>query len=313
MKKVGIVLAVVFVLYLVLSVAGSIFIMRVPRLSLNATPASVDLTYENVSFFSRGDNVLLKGWYLPGHGNSIIIVVHGGFQNRVDDNVDTLGLAHDLVQRGYNLLLFDLRGRGESAGTAHSLMNIQKDIGGAVDFVGSKGYLRDNIGIIGFCSGAISTCIYASEEHDVGAIVLDGCSTTVRNMVYAQAKDRGIPKPLVRIFMPGLISLTRVFYHYHEVDPVNVISNIKCPIFFIHEEKDNFVSREEMSQLFRVSKNPANEIWEIANALHSQGYTQNPVLYVDHLDEFITATLLNNSTMIGERHSFNNVSVLSLK
>ncbi len=313
MKKIGLALLVILVLYLVLSVAGSIFIMRIPRLAVNTTPAAVGLTYEDVSFHSRVDGVVLKGWYLPGHGNSVIIIVHGGYQNRIDDNVDTLGLARDLVQRGYSLLLFDLRGRGESAGTAHALMNFQKDIGGAVDFVAGKGYLRDDIGIIGFCAGAISTCIYASEAQDVGAIVLDGCSTTVRNMVYAQAKDRGIPKALVSVFMPGLISLTRVFYHYHEVDPITVISNIQCPIFFIHEEKDNFVSREEMAQLFSLSKNPANQLWEIGGALHSQGYKQNPIQYIDHLDEFFSVTLNNNSLVIAELSNLQNVTVLSLK
>jgi pimeloyl-ACP methyl ester carboxylesterase len=311
MKKAGIALATVVVLYFILSVAGSIFIMRVPRLSVNTTPASVGLAYDNVSFPSRGDGVLLKGWYLPGQGHSIIIVVHGGYQNRLDDNVDTLGLARDLIQRGYDILLFDLRGRGESAGTAHALMNFQQDIGGAVDFAGSKGYLRDNIGIIGFCSGAISTCIYAGENDDVGAIVLDGCSTTVRNMVYAQAKDRGIPKFLVSIFMPGLTSLTKLFYHYHEVDPIDVIANVNCPIFFIHEEKDNFVSRAEMSRLFSVSKNPANQIWEIANALHSQGYKEDPLQYIDHLDGFFTSTLINDSVLIGQNDLFPQVGVLA--
>ena len=313
MKIVGIILAVVFILYLVLSVVGSIFIMDIPRLPLNTSPTSVGLTYEDVSFPSRGDDVLLKGWYLPGHGNSIIIIVHGGFQNRVDDNVDTLGLAHDLVERGYNLLLFDLRGRGESEGTARSLLNFQQDIGGAVDFVVSKGYSPNETSIIGFCSGAMSTCIYMSEENDVGAIVLDGCSATVRNMVFAQAKERGIPKSLLSFFMPGLTSLVKVFYHYHEVDPINVIPNVKCPIFFIHEEKDNLVSREEMAQLFSASKDPFNEIWEVSDALHSQGYKDNPLQYVDHLDEFFTTRLKNDSTGIAERNSLNNIAVLSLK
>jgi len=76
------------ILYLVLSIVGTVLTMDIPRLSLNGSPASVGLTYDDVSFPSRGDGVTPKGWYLPGRGNSIIIV-HGGFQNRVDDNVST--------------------------------------------------------------------------------------------------------------------------------------------------------------------------------------------------------------------------------
>jgi dipeptidyl aminopeptidase/acylaminoacyl peptidase len=152
-----------------------------------------------------------------------------------------------------------------------------------------------------------------SEEDDVGAIVLDGCSATVRNMVFAQAKERGIPKSMLSFFMPGLTSLVKVFYHYHEVDPINVIPNVKCPIFFIHEENDNLVSREEMTQLFDASKNPANEIWEVSNALHSQGYKENPLQYVDHLDTFFTVTLNNDSSLYAERDALREVVSLPFK
>ncbi len=100
-----IVLSVILALYIGLSVYGAKASMEIPRLPLNNSPASVGLDYEDVSFTSRDDSVLLKGWYIPGKRDSVIIIVHGGFQNRIDDTVNTLGLAHDLVEKGYNLLL----------------------------------------------------------------------------------------------------------------------------------------------------------------------------------------------------------------
>jgi pimeloyl-ACP methyl ester carboxylesterase len=303
MKKTAIVFAIILVFYLGLSILGAILTMDIPRLPVNVSPSSVGLNYEDVSFPSRGDGVVLKGWYLPAQGNAIIILVHGGFQNRIDDHADTLELAHDLVQRGYNILLFDQRGRGESAGAARSLSHFQQDIGGAVDFARGKGFFREEIGVIGFCSGAISTCIYASEEHDIGAVVLDGCSTTVRNMVYAQAAERSIPKPLLSIFMPGLTTAVRVFYNYKEVDPIHVIPQVKCPVFFIHEEKDNLVTMAEMTQLFGGARNPNNEIWEISRALHSQGYIVDPAGYVNRLDSYFQRTL-NVTVEIATRSNY---------
>ena len=109
-------LAVLLVLYIGLAVYEAKAAMAIPRLPLNDSPTSVSLDYEDVSFTSRDDSVVLRGWYIPGKKDSVIIIVHGGFQNRLDDNVGTLGLARDLVERGYALLLFDLRGRGESEG-----------------------------------------------------------------------------------------------------------------------------------------------------------------------------------------------------
>lgn len=290
MKVTAIGIAVVLVLYIGLSIYGAREAMEIPRLPLNDSPASIGLDYENVSFTSRDGNVLLKGWYLPNKKDSVIIIVHGGFQNRLDDNVGTLGLARDLVERGYALLLFDLRGRGESEGKGRALLNIESDIGGAVDYLKSQGYTANSIGIIGFCSGAASSCIFASQES-IGALVIDGCFATVHNIVTRQAALIGIPKFLLDFFSPGVFLMAKVIYSYELVNPIDVISDVACPIFFIHEEYDNLVSLEEMYQLFKVSSNPANELWEVKDAEHSRAYRTHPLEFVERVDSFFAAAL----------------------
>ena len=273
-------------LYLVLAILGAFLVMHVPRLLVNGSPASVGLTYSDVSFPSRDNRITLKGWYVPGQGDKVILVSHGGFQNRVDETVDTLRLAHDLVNRGYNVLLFDFRGRGESTGKGLSMLTNEQDIGGAVDYLRSLGYPTANIDIIGFCSGAASSALFISGEN-VGAVVLDGCFATVRNMVTSQATTRGVPKWLLNFFYPGLSVTVKIFYNYTPINPIDTIPNITCPILFIHEENDNLVSLQEMDQLFKASKNPSNELWEINSAEHSEGYKSNPSLYINEVDNFL--------------------------
>ena len=261
--------------------------MGIPRLPLNASPASVGLFCEDISFASRDDRVVLKGWYIAGDGDLALVIVCGGFQNRVDNVVGTLDLAHDLVRKGYNLLLFDLRGRGESEGEGRSLSNIERDIGGAVDYLKNRGYQANAIGIIGFCSGAASSCIFASQEK-VGALVLDGCFASVRGMVYGQATQRGIPRFLLNFFLPGLELVAKTMYGYDAVNPIDVVAEVPCPIFFIHEEYDYLISLEDNLQLYRASRNPANLLWEVRGAAHSQGYKTNPSEYTKRIHEFFT-------------------------
>jgi alpha-beta hydrolase superfamily lysophospholipase len=167
-------IGILLVIYLGLSAYGAREAMEIPRLPLAYKPDSLELAYEDASFKSRVDGVLLKGWYLPGEKSSVILIVHGGFQNRIDDNVGTLGLTRALVKTGYSVLLFDLRGRGESEGRGLTLSNIELDIGGAVDYLKSRGYSTEDICILGFCSGAASACIFAS-QNNLGALILDGC------------------------------------------------------------------------------------------------------------------------------------------
>ena len=131
------VIACLAVVYLGISAYGAREAMTIPRLPLLYNGSSLGVPFEDVTFKSRTDNVTLKGWFLPGEGSQVIIVVHGGFQNRIDDVVDTGHLAPALVARGYNVLLFDFRGRGESEGVGRSLSDIDQDIGGVVDYVKS--------------------------------------------------------------------------------------------------------------------------------------------------------------------------------
>lgn len=291
-KITAIVLAVILVLYVGLSVFGARLAMEIPRLPLDTegSPASIGLAYEDVSFTSRGDGVLLRGWHLPAGGESVIIIVHGGFQNRLDENVNTLWLAHDLVEEGYDILLFDLRGRGESEGKGLSLSNIERDMGGAVDYLKGEGYPLERVYIIGFCSGAASACIFAS-QNDIGAMVLDGCFADIHDMVIRQASLRGIPRFLVEFCAPGVLLMADIIYGYELVNVQDVVAEVTCPIFFIHEENDELITRQEMERLFQLSVNLANDFWEVPGADHSRSYDACPAGYIERVHGFFSAVV----------------------
>ena len=281
---------VIVVLYVGLSVAGAILVMRIPRLAVDGSPSDVGLAYTNVSFPTRNEsNILLKGWYFQGQGDKTILIVHGGFQTRVDNVVDTLDLTKSLVADGYNVLLFDLRGRGESQGKGLNILTNENDIGGAVDFLKTRGEAA-HIGIIGFCSGAATTAIFASQEN-IGAVVLDGCFATVDSMVTRQATTRSIPAFLVDSFIPGLRLTVRLFYGAVPEDPIKAVPDITCPVFFIHEQNDNLTTTQETDRLFAAAKNPADALWEIPGALHSEGYKTDPAQYVQKINSFFSAEL----------------------
>jgi len=284
------IILVIVVLYAGLSVAGAILVMRIPRLQIEGSPSDVGLAYTNVSFPARNENnILLKGWYFQGQGDKTILIVHGGFQTRVDNVVDTLALTKSLVADGYNVLLFDLRGRGESQGKGLNILTNENDIGGAVDFLKTRGGIA-HLGIIGFCSGAATTAIFAGREN-IGAVVLDGCFATEGSMVTRQATSRSIPAFLVDSFIPGLRLTVKLFYGTVPEDPIKIVPDITCPVFFIHEQNDDLTTTQETEELFAAAKNPADEIWEIPGALHSEGYKVDPAQYVQKVNAFFSAEL----------------------
>ena len=288
LKLISITVAALAVIYIGLSVFGTREAMVIPRLPLVYQANAMGVPYEDVSFKDRPGDLTLKGWFLPGKNGRVIAIVHGGFQNRIDENVDTPDLARALVGKGYNILLFDLRGRGESEGRGISLSYIDEDLGGAVDYLKSRGFATEDISLMGFCSGAAMACVYGS-RNEIGSLILDGCFIDDGTMVVRQAQYIHLPGLAARIFIPGGAFFSHIIYGYNRTDPIDIIPNVKCPILFLHEEHDPYTTRAETEQLFSRATNPANRIWEASGAIHSQGFEVHPQEYIQVVDSFLSS------------------------
>ena len=113
---------------------------RIERVPLTENPSVIGLNYENVAFPSLDKNLTMRGWLLPGGaGDPVIIMVHGNGYNRDDPSIGTLNIAAQLVRNGYNVLMFDLRGYGESDGSTVGGGYLEKrDLEGAVAYIKSR-------------------------------------------------------------------------------------------------------------------------------------------------------------------------------
>jgi alpha-beta hydrolase superfamily lysophospholipase len=88
-----------------------------------------------VSFPARGNDVAISAWYIPHEGSrKALILVHGKDNNRVAEfDVHFVDFAASFHERGFTVLMIDLRGHGLS-GEGHVSwgMNERRDIEGAV-------------------------------------------------------------------------------------------------------------------------------------------------------------------------------------
>ena len=90
---------------------------RQERKPLDKDPGDIGLAYEEVDFPDIDEELILRGWFLTNDGSDrVIVMVHGNEANRDDPSIGTLDIAGALVDHGYNVLMFDLRGCGESEG-----------------------------------------------------------------------------------------------------------------------------------------------------------------------------------------------------
>ena len=230
-------LAIVLFYFIVSALIANGMAMTLRR-PIHRTPESMGVFSEEVSFNSRADNVLLKGWYIPTGGNSTIIVMPGGKQNREDPTTKLLELCVDLAKRGFNILAFDRRGCGKSeASSLSGRSRFDRDFGGAVDFIHSK-CSRQDIILLGISVGAAAALAFAKEENSIKAVVSDSCFISIPEMAKRVMEEKF--KALI-IFQPGAICMGRLIFGLDKESAIDKVAKINCPIFFINGAEDKSV------------------------------------------------------------------------
>ncbi|MFQ6122858.1 MAG: alpha/beta hydrolase [Dehalococcoidales bacterium] len=264
---------------------------KVERISIEENPASLGLEYEDVSFPSRGDELTLRGWYLPVEDSEkVIIMLHGGEGHRADPAAKMLDIAAGLVEHGYNVLMFDLRGHGESDGNRMSAGYYEKrDALGAIDYVKGRGFKR--IGVLGFSMGAATALMATAENGDVDAIVADSSFADLKDMMEPEfSKRTNFPK----FFLPTLLFMVKIMYgvDFNAIKPVELVSKLAPrPVFFIHGELDEIVPLEHAYRLQQASQNPQNQLWIVPQAGHVESYVTHPEEYLSKVTTFFDEAL----------------------
>src|SRR5436189_4812662 len=115
------VIAAALIAYFGISFRVAETVTQVERLPLDPPASSIAATHEDVTFKSR-DGIVLKGWWFAvPRADRAAVIVHGRGRNRVNSDFMPAAIARLLPVHGYSVLLFDLRGHGESGGTRYPL------------------------------------------------------------------------------------------------------------------------------------------------------------------------------------------------
>jgi dipeptidyl aminopeptidase/acylaminoacyl peptidase len=291
MKKKWLKISLVFVLVVLIVFVGisaylGYSMTRVARVPLTETPDAYGLPYEDISFPSRDKQLTLRGWFIPVQDSErVIIMVHGNGYNRDDPGIGMLDIAARLFKHGYNVLMFDLRGYGESDGDMVSGGYYEKhDLEGAVDYAGGRGFKE--IGVLGFSLGAVTTLLAAAEDEDIDAVVSDSSFADLNDIMSTEFSRR---TKAPRVFLHPILFMIKIMYRvdFAAIRPVDYVNKVAPrPILFIHGEDDEVIPVAHAYRLFQASQNPENELWIVPNAKHTRSYQVFPDEYINRVTSF---------------------------
>src|SRR5205085_8909516 len=138
--------------------------------------------------FTTSDQVQLAG-LLYGHGKTMVICSHMYHTNK--DIWSTSGIPQRLAVLGYQVLAYDFRGNGDSAGTADA-SKLDVDLRAAVDFAHQQGATK--IVLMGASMGGTASLKVASEEQVTVVISLSGPQELGISLSADEVKAIKVPK-----------------------------------------------------------------------------------------------------------------------
>ena len=266
---------------------------------LTVTANEVNLPYVNVSFPSRVDHVNLKGWLFTAKENLFtVIFVHGINTNRIS-NKHTLHIARDFVRNGANVLLFDLRNKGQSEGKISSGGFFEtRDVLGAFDYLTTVQKIPSSeIGVLGFSMGGATSVLAVSKEPRIKALAVEAPYSDARKLISQEASiATSVPIWITRLFLPGVKFFGHFFYriNFDQMVPMEAVKNIPIPIFFIHG-KDDTRLKPIHSQLIKENAHKKSQLWLVPKTTHTDAYNTYPKEYIDKLIQYYKMQLQTNS------------------
>lgn len=229
------------------------------------SPREYDLPFEAVSF-TTSDGLILRGWWIPSPASTQTVIQLHGYAGSMDPDIRYAPLLHDA---GLNILMFDFRAHGRSAGYLTSVGALEaRDVHAAINFALANG--STSIGLVGFSMGGRAAILAAPYPPQVRAVITDGAPARLFTAVTQDLILRGMPVLISRLLgwmvLVGASLLTGV--NLYRNDPYHAAPNLSgTPLLFIHGALDRYTTPFELDRLLYLAGSQAR-LWSVPEAKH---------------------------------------------
>jgi len=283
-------------LYAAVSVFGEWSTFHPARWGDGPSPAALGMAYRDVAFKDRA-GLTLRGWWIPGTANRTIVMVHGWTSSRRE----TTAKAAYLHAAGYNILVFDLRGHGTSAGTYTTMGYYEPDdVRAAIDLARAQAP-GSPVALLGYSMGASLAIETGARDANVVAVVEDSGYDTLSNVISARFQQvTKLPGALAA----GMLGLAQLDLRVNlaQVRPIADIAHLDKPLLAIVGTRDTMVPPAEGYRLYDAAPGP-KQLLVIPGAGHVAGYATAPALYKQTVLAFLARAFSGGFSPIAAVHA----------
>lgn len=213
-----------------------------------------------------------------------VIACHGYRGNR--SNLRNITCYY--AEQGYNAVLPDLRGCGESEGGYVGMgWPDRKDMLKWIEYIIAQDTDAEII-LHGISMGGATVMMTSGEElpAQVKAIVEDCGYTSVWDIFSDELKFLFHLPDFPLMYSASMISDIKAGYGFKEASSLEQVAKCKVPMLFIHGSEDNFVHTEMVYKVYEACKTEKN-LLVVDGAGHGNSYLYDPELYFGTVFDFV--------------------------
>lgn len=240
------------------------------------------------------DGTLLTGTYIenPSGSHTTVIILHGLYQNRTM----SVPYAQIYLQEGYNVLMPDIRGHGESQGNINDWgIHNTEDMNTWVTWLQQKDP-RVSIGFHGISLGGAMSLLYAgtAQGQALKFIVADSAYGNILEL--GQEKLMGYTGDQRLLhgmqFLEPFFEIA-LFYHtqktLRDLDPAASVKQMTAPVLFLHGEQDLLIPAHIAEDLENESNSNFKKLTYFEKAGHANALSTDPEAYAQTIKSFLSA------------------------
>lgn len=240
-----------------------LYLPNLPTREIVTTPQDNGMPHQDVVLETE-DGERIHAWYVPApDARDTVLIAHGNAGN-ISHRIDTLRIWHRL---GYNTLIFDYRGYGQSSGRPDEA-GTYLDARAAWDWLtGERGIEPGSIVLFG---RSLGTAVVAQLATQVGpgALVVASPFTSVPD--------------LAAELYPWLPARYLSRYEY----PVKrFVRDADCPVLVIHSREDEIIPFHHGQAIYAAAAEPKS-LLELSGG-HNEGFLRAGERYTRGIDDFL--------------------------
>jgi fermentation-respiration switch protein FrsA (DUF1100 family) len=234
------------------------------------------------------DGLTLRGWHFPtGAHRRLIVLVHGmgGSLNEM------AAIGHDLHAKGYDVLLFDLRGHGSSDPSRLTMgAREREDLRSVLAWALKEGYAEDRIGWLGHSMGGSTLLMEAEQNPKFRAVVIDSAYGNLPELLDRQLTEHS---HLPKIFNPGILLAARFVFGVRTDNLIPIESAGRWghrPLLLIHGTLDSIVPIAQAQKIVSAVGSTC-ETMILPDVEHVGAFNAARTQYIETVDHFFDRLL----------------------